>query len=44
MPLAAEINMTPDVSRAVDAGVLRSRLPSGLVRSLMPIIDGRQRS
>jgi hypothetical protein len=44
MPLAAEITMTPDVSRAVDAGVLRSRLPTGLVRSLMPIIDGRHRS
>lgn len=44
MPLAAEITMTPDVSRAVDAGVLRSRLPSGLMRSLMPIIDGRPRS
>ncbi len=44
MPLAAEITMTPDVSRAVDAGVLRSRLPTSLVRSLMPIIDGRPRS
>lgn len=39
MPLAAEITMTPDVSRAVDAGVLRTRLPHGLVRALQPIID-----
>lgn len=39
MQLAAEIPMTPDVSRAVDAGVLRSRLPSTLVRSLMPIVQ-----
>lgn len=39
MPLAAEIDMTPDVSRAVDAGVLRSRLPHTLVKALLPIID-----
>lgn len=44
MPLAAEITMTPDVSRAVDAGVLRSRLPTTFVRSLMPIVDGRPRT
>lgn len=43
LPVAAEINMTPDVSRAVDAGVLRSRLPNGLVRSLTPIIAHRSR-
>ncbi len=44
VPLAAEITMTPDVSRAVDAGVLRSRLPTTFVRSLMPIVDGRPRT
>lgn len=38
MPVAAEITMSPDVSRAVDAGVLRARLPQVLVRALEPIV------
>lgn len=39
LPLAAEISMSADVSRAVDAGVLRSRLPTGLERALRPVVD-----
>lgn len=39
LPLIAEIPMTADVSRAVDAGVLRSRLPSTLERALRPVVD-----
>lgn len=39
IPLAAEVIMTPDVSRVVDAGVLRSRVPHGLARALRPILS-----
>ena len=39
LPLIAEIAMSADVSRAVDAGVLRSRLPTGLERVLRPVVD-----
>jgi hypothetical protein len=42
LPLAAEIDMTPDVSRAVDAGVLRTRLPQVLARSLKPLLADHQ--
>ncbi len=41
MPIAAEVHMTAEVSRVVDAGVLRSRLPAGLSRALTPIIHHR---
>ena len=39
LPLTAEISMSADVSRAVDAGVLASRLPGALERALRPAVD-----
>lgn len=41
LPAIAEVDMSADVARAVDAGVFGSRLPSGLERSLRPAIERR---
>jgi hypothetical protein len=38
LPLVADIPMTADISRAVDAGVLPSRLPAALDRALRPVV------
>ena len=41
LPAIAEVDMSADVARAVDAGVFGSRLPGGLERSLRPAIERR---
>lgn len=41
LPAIAEVDMSADVARAVDAGVFGSRLPAGLERCLRPAIERR---
>lgn len=39
VPVAARVPVDPSISRAVDAGLITSRLPRLLARSLRPLID-----
>lgn len=41
LPAIAEVDMSADVARAVDAGVFGSRLPAALERSLRPAVERR---
>jgi hypothetical protein len=40
VPVAAELSWDPAVARAVDAGLLSSRMPSSLVRQLREVVRG----